>query len=153
MEQWCDLKDIEAVDPEHRTLSDIVRDALGEFLPREKVRLKAAHAAQGEQLHVLTRVHRTLAQRQTGKEIVQRLREVSEGVKLEGWTADGVRFLQGLIVEQRDEIARMPEADYFRAVTLRDIDALTAQLFPRARTLHLIKDRYIDEDEADRLRR
>ena len=69
MKQWCDLKDIEAVDPEHRTLSDIVRDALAEYLPREKVRLKAAHAAQGEQLHVLTRVHRTLAQRQTGKEM------------------------------------------------------------------------------------
>jgi len=141
------------VDPEKRTLSDIIRDALADFLPAEKVRLKLAHQQQGEQLHVLTRVHRTLAQRETGREIIARLREVADSVRAEGWTPEGIRFLQALLVEQRDEVARMPEGDYFRAITLREIDALTVTLFPKPRTLHLIKDRYVDEAEADRLRR
>ena len=53
-------------------------------------------------------------------------------------------FLQGLIATQREETARN-EPGYLRTLALREIDGLSAALFPKPRILHLIKDRYHDQ--------
>jgi len=153
IEQVCDIKDIEAVDPEGRTVTDIIRDALSAYLPGEKARLKMAGHHRLEQLEAVTAVDRARAHREMGREIINKLKEEIGAIAADGWTPAGMKYVQGLVDEQRQRILKMPEGDYWRASTLRGIEEQVQTLLtPRVRTLHLIKDRYVDEDEAERLR-
>ena len=112
------------------------------YLPREKLGLKLAHAARAPQIAVIgTSVKRALAQSDKTREIVTELKSAADRVRAEGWTPEGIGF-PGFIATQREETARN-EAGYLRTVALREIDGLSAALFPKPRTLHLIKDRYV----------
>jgi hypothetical protein len=154
VEQICDIQEIEVIDPDGRRLSDLVRDALNAYLPAEKARLQVPDRSRLEQVQAETILDRSRADRHKQADVIAKLDEEVRAYVEQG-TPTMLAYAQKLIDTQRGWAMKMPDDNPWRGVILRAIDDQIQPLVTRTRprTLHLIKDRYIDEDEADRLRR
>jgi hypothetical protein len=153
LEQICDIQEIEVIDPDGRRLSDIVRDALTTYLPSEKARLRVPDRSRLEQVQAETALDRSRADRFKRADVIAKLDEEVRAY-IEQGTPEMLKYAQRLIDEQRAWTEKMPADNPWRGAILRAIDDKIQPLLAakKPRTLHLIKDRYVDEDEADRLR-